>query len=204
MHSRFVYFDLGNVLVTFDHEIAVRQLGKLTDRLDSEVRRAVFESDLQQRFETGLIDSKEFTAEVNRLLKTNVAVNAVMLAISDIFQPNEAILEALTYLRKRGVAMGILSNTCEAHWSWIQRQNWPMVDGWFSKSILSYEVGSMKPDQGIYQACEAACKCTGDQIFFTDDKPENIRAAQSHGWTTYQFGNVQELISCLDTWLDKN
>ena len=50
MQQPFVFFDLGNVLVNFDHQIAVQKLAALSGRSPDEVRQAVFDSDLQNRF----------------------------------------------------------------------------------------------------------------------------------------------------------
>ena len=52
----FVFFDLGNVLVNFDHEYAVQQLATLAEREPDAVRRVLFGSQLQNQYETGLLD----------------------------------------------------------------------------------------------------------------------------------------------------
>ncbi len=200
--QRFAYFDLGNVLVTFDHEIAVRQLADLADCSPQAARAVVFESGLQLRFETGLIDNLGFASEVNRQLGTQLAVNDILTAISHIFEPNPPILAALEKLSSAGIPLGILSNTCQPHWHWLQSQNWPMMDAsWFQHAILSYEVQSMKPDARIYEASENQAGCTANQIFFADDRPENVAAAAQRGWATYQFGTVDGLLEHVDLWL---
>lgn len=201
MPDRFAYFDLGNVLVQFEHEFAVRQLADLAAADEDLVRNTVFESNLQNRYETGLIQSSEYVAEINRALETDLADARVLEAISAIFVPNPPILQALTQLRDAGVAMGVLSNTCEAHWHWILAQNWPMLDGWFQQIVLSYEIGSMKPNSKIYEVCEARANCNPASIFFTDDRPENIAAASARGWSTHLFESGDELMRALAVWL---
>ncbi|MEZ6133280.1 MAG: hypothetical protein R3C53_00075 [Pirellulaceae bacterium] len=157
---------------------------------------------MQTRFETGLITAGDFTAEVNRVLATDLSEADVMLAISAIFQPNHPILAVLERLKRASVSSGVLSNTCDAHWMWLMSQQWPMLDrSWFREVILSYEVQSMKPDAGIYEASELRAGCAGNQIFFTDDRADNIAAAAARGWVTYQFGSVDELLSRLEHWL---
>jgi glucose-1-phosphatase len=203
--SRFMYFDLGNVLVTFDHEIAVTQLAALAAVDAQTIRSTIFHSDLQTRFETGLITGDEYTAEINACLGTRLEKPTVMEAVSAIFQPNTAILAALGKLKEAKIPIGILSNTCDAHWHWLLARGWPMLDrDWFQTIILSYEVKSMKPDAGIYEASERQAQCSGAHIFFTDDRADNIFAAAQRGWQTYQFGNVDELCAELDVWLDKS
>lgn len=188
MKEKFVYFDLGNVLVTFDHTIATENLAKLCGHDFQAVRNKMFISDLQTRYETGLISSDQYVDEINTTFGSQLDRDTVLNAISDMFQPNWPIMDALRTVQQAGVGMGVLSNTCEAHWHWLmQRKDWEMLHGWFEKIILSYEVKSMKPDSGIYQACEAACGRSGSEIFFTDDRADNIQAATERGWVTHQY-----------------
>ena len=57
---RFLYFDLGNVLLFFDHRLACRQMGALAGVAEETVWQIVFESDLEMRYEAGDIDDREF------------------------------------------------------------------------------------------------------------------------------------------------
>ncbi len=199
--KRFVFFDLGNVLVKFDHELAVRQLAAVADRPLPDVRAAVFESHLQTRFETGLIGEEDFVTEVNRRLDTRLPADRVLESISAIFEPNVPILQALEKLTAAQIPLGILSNTCSAHWGWLCERRWPMLGEWFQQVVLSYQVRSMKPDAGIYEASENLAGCVGSQIFFTDDRADNIAAAARRGWVTHQFRELDGLLASLDHWL---
>ncbi len=203
MTDRFVYFDLGNVLVHFDHAIAVQQLAKRAGCQPEQARMAVFGSGLEDKWETGLVTSLEFAREVNHALGTDIPAEQIIEDVSAIFTPNPSILEALQWVRDHGIRMGVLSNTCEGHWLWLQRARWPMLLDWFDICILSYEVKSMKPSPGIYEACEQACSLTAASIFFTDDRAENIAAAQKRGWSTYQYGDTDALVSRLSQWLSR-
>ncbi len=61
-----------------------------------------------------------------------------------------------------------------------------MLCGRFDATILSYRVGSMKPDAAIYEAAEAAAKVSADRILFLDDRQENVAAARGRGWKAQQ------------------
>ncbi len=205
MQHKFVYFDLGNVLVTFDHQIAAQNVARLSGHSFETVMSQLFVTDLQKRYETGLVNSQQYVAEINQVLDCRLAEADVLEAISDMFQPNWPIIDALRLVQDSCVPMGILSNTCEAHWLWLMKcTDWKMLHGWFDKIILSYEVRSMKPDTGIYEACEQACGKTGSNIFFTDDRADNIQAAADRQWTTHQYHFKQNtaLLQALSRWLD--
>lgn len=201
MKNPFVFFDLGNVLVKFDHQIAVDQLAELADRPAEAVRHAVFDNDLQNRYEAGQIDSQAFCQAINHCLETGLEDRDILEAISAIFTLNRAILPVLEQLRAQGLPLGLLSNTCPAHWQWILRQGWPVPGDWFEPRILSYEVQAMKPDANIYAVCE---KLTGRQpaeLFFIDDRPENVEGARRRGWEAHCYESTQDLLSHLQQWL---
>lgn len=201
MSQRFVYFDLGKVLVHFDHQTAVEQLARLAGKPETLVRQVVFDSDLQTRYETGLVTGEQFATEVNQALGSTLSTAEILEAISDIFSPNDPILDAINLVRASGVPLGILSNTCEAHWRWIMDRQWPMFGPWWSQIVLSYQVGGMKPASKIYEVCEQRVGCAGQNLFFTDDRIENIAAARERGWSTYHFTSAEILLERLQAWL---
>ena len=203
MGDRFVYFDLGNVLVTFDHRMAARQLAEAAECPIEQVLSTVFVSDLQLRYETGLISDDQYAAEVNHMIGSQLSTERILDAISNIFEPNWPILDVLDRLHRLQIPMGILSNTCDAHWRWLTRKDWPMLHGWFQNQVLSYEVGCMKPRSAIYETCEKRCGMDGGQIFFTDDRSENIAAAALRGWKTCLFREASELQESIDLWLQQ-
>ncbi|MBX3423260.1 MAG: HAD family phosphatase [Pirellulaceae bacterium] len=200
--NKFLYFDLGNVLVTFDPHIAARRLAEAADCSLQHVLQTVFSCDLQQRYETGLVSDEQYAEEISSMLGTQLSTQSVMHAICAIFQPNQPILQVLQQVQRMGIPMGILSNTCDAHWQWLMQQDWPMLHGWFEHRVLSYQVGSMKPNRRIYEVCEEVCGLQGSQIFFTDDLEKNIAAAAQRGWTTCQFRSTDELTRSLQAWLE--
>ena len=201
MRDRFVYFDLGNVLVKFDHAIASRQLAQLAGCTFDEAQFALYDSGLEIQYETGLLSSPQFASEINRQLNVTLPMDQILEAVSAIFEPNLSILPAMQHIKKSGVRIGLLSNTCQGHWEWVKRRSWATVHGWFELLVLSYEAKLMKPDTAIYKYCEQQCGCSGSQIFFTDDRADNIAAAAACNWSVYQFGTPEGLINAFDRWV---
>ncbi len=201
MSERFVYFDLGKVLVHFEHRIAVEQLARESGRPRALIDQFIFTDDLQIRYETGLVNDQQFAAEVNLALESALPQAVILKAISDIFEPNLPIMAAIELVQSAGVPIGILSNTCPAHWNWILSRDWPMLRVDWQTIVLSYEVHSMKPAPQIYEVCEQRAGCSGANVFFTDDRADNIAAAAARGWTTHQFLDVDRLLADLNSWL---
>ncbi len=123
-------------------------------------RKAIYESDLQHRFERGQLTGESF-AEQSELRWGEVVIRCrrseLLDAVSDMFLPVDSMPEALQAVRDAGLPVGLLSNTCHAHWDWIRRQRYPATEFRFDVTILSYEVGAMKPDASDLQAAEEAC-----------------------------------------------
>ncbi len=204
MRDGFVYFDLGNVLVKFDHAIATRQLAGLAGCSFDESQFALYDSGLELQYETGLLTSREFVAALNRQLNVDLPADKVLEATSAIFEPNLEILPAMKRIKAAGVQIGLLSNTCEGHWEWVKRQGWETVEGWFDVVVLSYEAKLMKPDDAIYVHCEQRCGFRGSQIFFTDDRADNIAGAAGRDWGTYQYGESGGLIAAFEKWCNSS
>lgn len=196
----FVYFDLGNVLLFFDHGIAMRNMAKIADVSEEEMHRLIFGTDLQIQYETGHISGEEFIDSIARSLSKRLDTKAMLGAAADMFVPNANILPVLQAVRDKGLPLGLLSNTCEAHWNWICERKYPQVHGWFSPVILSYEVKSMKPDGGIYREAAKLVDCDPSKIFFTDDRHDNVDGALQAGWQAVPFTSADRLMEIVQRW----
>ncbi len=121
----FVYFDLGNVLCFFDHSQSARQIAEVAGSDEKTIRRLVYEEDLEHRFESGLIDGEGFTAELAAALNRSLDTAAILEAGSAMFRPNLKILRVLEAIRSKGIRMGLLSNTNQAHWAGLAANGIP-------------------------------------------------------------------------------
>ena len=67
----------------------------------------------------------------------------------------------------------------------------------FDGRVISAHVGTIKPEPEIYETLELASGLSGAQLFFTDDRPENVAAAQARGWHTHLFDGADGLARAL-------
>jgi putative hydrolase of the HAD superfamily len=200
MRPHFFYFDLGNVLLYFDHDLAFRRMAKIAGVTPKQMRTAVMDTELQIAYETGHISGSEFVDRIAQHLDKPLDVESILEAAADMFIANTHILPVLERVKELRIPMGLLSNTCEAHWQWILHQRYPQVVDWFSPVILSFEAKSMKPDHGIYEQAEQRAGVAPEHIFFTDDRADNIEAASNRGWQTQVFVNADRLMQTIDQW----
>ena len=57
----------------------------------------------------------------------------------------------------------------------------------FDRDFISGHMGMIKPDPAIYAALEEGSGLSGDALLFTDDRIDNINAANARGWQTHHF-----------------
>ncbi|OZA11622.1 MAG: haloacid dehalogenase, partial [Rhodobacterales bacterium 17-64-5] len=63
----------------------------------------------------------------------------------------------------------------------------------FDRHYVSGRMGVIKPDPRIYAMVEADCGVAPQRLLFTDDKAENIAAAEARGWGVHHFEGWQGL-----------
>jgi len=186
----FVYFDLGNVLARFDVDRACNNVALRWGIEPAKVRHVLWTSGAQDRFEHGHEDDESF-AEIARqslgLANDDALTRELMNTLSDMFDPIVEMESVVNEVRLSGTKLGILSNTCIAHWRWLLEADYPALRGPFDRVVLSYEVGAMKPNLAIYDHAQSLAGVDPAAILFLDDRSDNIEAALACGWQAYPF-----------------
>ncbi len=193
----FFYFDLGKVLLDFDHEIACRQMAEVLGTTADVIRTDVFHSGQQWKYERGEIT----TLDLHRWLCDRYDVEAqledVCHAASHIFHPIPGTIDIATRLHAAGKRLGILSNTCDAHWEYCLGRPFPFLDELFPVHALSFRLGTMKPDAAIYGKAADLCGVAPEKIFFVDDREENVAGAAGAGYDAVLFTDPDGLREAL-------
>ena len=103
------------------------------------------------------------------------------------------IVPLVETLHRRGRRLGVLSNTCDAHWDFVAGGLLAPLLPRFDVLALSYQLQAMKPDAAIYARAAELAGVRPEEIFFTDDRPENIAAAQTAGYQAALFTTAGNL-----------
>ena len=61
----------------------------------------------------------------------------------------------------------------------------------FDRDFISGHLAVTKPSAEIYRRVEEGSGLSGADLIFTDDRPDNIAAAQAFGWQTHLFEHPQ-------------
>lgn len=196
IRPKFLYFDLGQVLVRFDHGLLVRQLAAVAKVDEALVRQILFQEGMQELLELGRMSTGEFYDEFRRRTGTVADEEMLRRAATEFFWPNHEIVPVLVQLRQRRYRMGILSNTCELHWDYCRRR-FAYVAELFDRYVLSFKVGAMKPDRRIFEAAAAEAGCAPEELFFTDDIAPNQAGAVAAGIDAVVYRGALDLVSRL-------
>jgi putative hydrolase of the HAD superfamily len=196
---QFIYFDLGNVLLTFDAQIACRQMAELTGLAPDRVRDIVFRSGLQQRYERGEVSSGEFYEAFCAASQTRPAYDALHYASSAMFEVNVPVMPIVAHLQAARYRLGILSNTCESHWQYVADGRYVVIRELFEVRVLSYHERCSKPEAAIYRRAAELAGVDPHRIFFVDDRPENVDGAVQAGFDAVLYQGPQHLADALRT-----
>jgi FMN phosphatase YigB (HAD superfamily) len=187
---RAIILDLGKVLIDFDFRRGYQALEGLCPYAASEIPHRLATTDLVERFETGLIEPRDFVLQFSRILGLRVEYHHFCRIWSSIFTEPlipESMLEGLA-ARYR---LLLLSNTNAIHFEMLRRTYSPLRH--FHHWILSYEVHAMKPSSEIFQAAIERAGCHPEECFYTDDIAAYVEAAQRLGIDAVQFESREQL-----------
>src|ERR1041384_6716924 len=147
-----VVFDLGKVLLDFDYEIAAKKISARCPDSNCEVRKLIGQSELLFRFESGLITAGEFFEAMRKATDFGGSETEFGEMFADIFCEIPRMIELNESLRARKIPTYIFSNTNPIAIGHIAARFGFFKN--FSGYVYSYEHGSMKPDEKIYQVVE--------------------------------------------------
>jgi FMN phosphatase YigB (HAD superfamily) len=190
MHKAII-FDLGKVLIHFDFKRGYRALEGLCPYTAAEIPQRIGRTDIVERFESGLVEPREFVEEFSRILDLHMDYNRFCEIWSSIFTETlipESLLEALA-ARYR---LLLLSNTNALHFAMLQA-TYGNLFRHFHDLILSYEVRAMKPQPEIYWAAVERAECLPGECFYTDDIAGYVEAARQLGIDAVQFESREQI-----------
>ncbi len=191
-----VALDLGNVLVKVDHYRFCRALAAQAgpDLTPEQVYAAVFDAGLEPGYDTGRLSSRAFYQRVMGHFRLALPYPVFCRLWTEIFDPMEGMAEVVAHLRSK-YPLFLVSNTNPLHFDYIKERF--LFLRHFLKFILSYQVGSRKPEAEIYQALIREVGHPPENILFLDDKLPFVEGAQTHGLTAWPFTTPQNFQKAL-------
>jgi glucose-1-phosphatase len=188
-----IVFDLGNVLLPFNYERAVKKLNDMENGLgENFIDFYNTNYEYHRAFEKGDMPENEFIEIMLSALGHKIDKETFCRLYSDIFSENKEVVDLLPKL-KENYTLVLLSNTNIIHYEY----GWKKYDFLqnFDKIVVSYEAGANKPEKKIYRAVESFTGEDSARHFFIDDIAEYVDAARELGWEGIQFTGYKNLVS---------
>ena len=186
-----ILFDLGNVIVPFDVQLAYARMAELCACPSEEVAARIRATGLVRPFEKGEIAAEPFVRELSAALRLDISYQEFCDWWSCVFLPNPLVSEALLEDLAGRYRVLALSNTNPIHFAML-KEAYPLLRH-FHDYVLSYEVGAAKPEPEIYREAIERAQCRPEECFFTDDLAVNIEAAREYGMDAVQFLSAEQL-----------
>lgn len=189
----FLYFDMGNVLLYFSHERQTKQMAEVAGIPIELARKIVFDAGgLLDPYESGAITSQLFYDQFCSQAGAKPERASLELAASDIFDLNVPMVALAGRLKAGGYRLGVLSNTNECHWNHVT-QRFSYLTTMFDVHALSFQLRLLKPDVRIYQQAADLAGVSPRDVFYTDDREENVAAAKVAGFDAVLFQSPARL-----------
>ena len=205
MSTKFLFFDLGNVLIRFSTDRLFQQASVVVGQPPQWVFENLYSSEMLYRAECGHLSTEEFYRYVCELLPgREIPFETLLVAVNDIFWLNEPMRPVLERIAGTGLPLGLLSNVGQWHWEYCLATFPEIFRSIPANHILSYKVGAMKPSQEIYAAAfhfaqKAVPGIRAEEVLFIDDLEKNVQGAKAFGFDAipYSFQKHETLLEQL-------
>jgi FMN phosphatase YigB (HAD superfamily) len=191
-----IFFDLGNVILPFNHYQIAEKLSRLAQRKEFQDPQKIFSYlfDFQRGvindFDVGKVTPPNFFQSIKRHLDLSISFEEFIPVWNDIFAEDREVSQIILFLKGRW-RLGLLSNTDPLHFNYILSK-FPLMTA-FDKWILSYEVGCKKPAIEIFQKAMAWASVKPQKILFIDDIKTHVDVAISLGMEGIHFISAKQL-----------
>ena len=182
-----IAFDFGGVIFNLDYEGAVESFKRIgladaDQRLDRYHQRGIFEE-----LESGRIKPDAFRKELSQMCHRELTHDEVLSAwLGYVGGPVDLCrLDAIDELRRRGYRTFLLPNTNPYVQQWAESPAFCAygrpLSSFMDKCYTSYEVGIMKPAEGIFRHMLTDAAILPSETLFLDDSAANVEAVARLG-----------------------
>jgi len=179
---RTLFFDIGNVLVTFDFAKAMRRLATESPHPAEEIDRRL--RPMIEAMECGRLGAAAFVEQGRATTEFGGSSEDFIAAYCDIFEENPPMIRLVEAVAD-DVDLYLLSNTSSLHLDYLQAA-YPVFD-FFRGGAFSHHSQSSKPDPKIYRDLLALSGCEPSQTLYIDDASANTAAGAAHGLHVFTY-----------------
>ncbi len=187
-------FDLGNVLLHFDHTIVYERIRRYSRKPEFDGSVLLDLSAAISAFECGAIRPAVFFEQVRTVIELDESLTFEEFSRywAEIFWKNDELVQMLPLLSSR-IPIHMLSNTNELHIEYAER-TFPEVFEPFTSTTFSFQTGTAKPDTEIFELVLESAGAAPDECLYFDDIGRYVDAARALGINAHQYVSVQGVL----------
>ena len=191
--KKLVIFDWGGIVFNFQAEKALIQMWQnVTDRLGIKASQEYLQQWDNWDFDMKTRDTDKINSDFQRVLEMagvtpdRSMIKYARLIVDEEIRKAPIHKKVAEFIKKLIISdrclVGVFSNLSVCYAPAINSQ---LPLSAFDFVWLSFEIGSEKPNNYIYEKVETDCQIKPNNILFFDDSEENIIAAQKRGWNVF-------------------
>ncbi len=187
-----VVFDFGSVIAKTDKQEVARFIANHLHISENEAVEAM--QQLKESNRAGLEEEETFWAvyaKQNGLILPDHWQRDLDEAKFKLTQAVPGMIELVKDLQQQGYQTALLSNISKNHANVKRRLGYYDL---FSPALLSYEIGTRKPDPKAFQILLSQLQVPPQEIVFIDNQSKNVEAARSLGIDSILFVGREQLI----------
>ncbi|NDV56613.1 HAD family phosphatase [Bacteroides sp. 519] len=197
-----IVFDLGGVIMDINRESAVKRFEELGITNAEELLDKYHQKGIFLEVEDGRIDADGFCRKLSELANRELSFEDAKYGwLGFITGVPLYRLHYMEELRKK-YNLYLLSNTNPFIMSWARSKDFNSegkpLDYYFDKLYLSYQVGVVKPDKGIFDYLIKDASINPAESVFVDDGSANIKMGKELGFEVMQPINGEDWRGRLD------
>ncbi len=193
-----VIFDLGRVLVHYNHQATLAAVAEISQVSVPEMHELMMEVD--HDLGVGNLDAADLHEFLVERAGTNPDLDTFLHAYAAGIQRDDAALAYAVELQGReNLTIGVISNTNAAHVLWLDEYVPELKE--LDVVMMSNEVGLTKPDPAIFSLMLELLEVEPAQAIFIDDIEINTHAAAKLGISTLVHSDWAITRPALEAWL---
>lgn len=194
MSIKTIIFDQGKVVIDHDNEMMYKNLSEFSPLGRNSFKERIKNTNSIENYVKGKIDSEDFWKRLSTLTEMDIDYKEFEKVFC-LHMSRKEDMEKLIRELAQDYELFLLSNTNELHQRWGEK-NCPVMNC-FDEKILSFEVGSRKPETKIFEITLERTQSEPEECVYTDDLKEYVKIAEDLNMHGIWFKDKEQLKSKL-------
>jgi putative hydrolase of the HAD superfamily len=148
-------------------------------------------------YKRGKMSDDEYWSYAIKEWKLSLSVQEIIDLLIRGYETNDLAFEYVKKVRLAGYKTAICSNNFPAKISGLQKRFGFLND--FDTVVISYEVGSVKPEKEIFEKLIDKSGVQAEEIFYSDDDESKLAGAKELGIQTSVYTTFEAFVMELKT-----